>query len=284
MKNIIKIYKEKILWGIFIFMAVLNIIGIDSFWGLSLINDPSFTSLFMFSLAVTWVALHAAWTLTYFRGAIFILLASLTGLIFEIIGMKYGSVFGGGRYVYQMNHQSTFFDVPLLIPLCWAGLIYTGYNIVSSFLVWINKDKPNKHRNDTVFLPLLILLDGLVVVAIDLILDPLQVKAGSWIWLKGGTYYDIPIQNFVDWFAVTVISMGIFRVFEYFSPQKPIRMDKSIFLMPVIGYGILGIVLLYSALKVQLPELALVGFFAIFPITVVNLMFFILWKTDFKGK
>ncbi len=280
MTNIIKTQKEKILWGIFIFMAVLNIIGIDSFWGLSLINDPSFISLFMFSLAVAWLTLHAAWTLTYFRGAIFILLASLTGLIFEIIGMKYGTVFGGGHYVYQMNNKSTFFDVPLLIPLCWAGLIYTGYNIVSSFLFWINKGKPNKHRNDAIFLPLLILLDGLVVVAIDLVIDPLQVKAGSWIWLKGGPYYDIPIQNFVGWFIVTVLSTGIFRVFEYFSPQEPMRMDKSIFLMPVIAYGILGIVLLYSALKVQLPELALVGFFVIFPIIVVNLIFFIIWKKD----
>jgi len=46
------------------------------------------------------------------------------------------------------------------------------------------------------------------------------------------------------------------------------------------GYGILGIVLLYSALKVQLPELALVGFFAMFPIIVVNLIFYIIWKKD----
>ena len=142
----------------------------------------------------------------------------------------------------------------------------------------INKDKPSKRRGDARWLPLLILLDGLIVVAIDLFMDPLQLEAGNWTWLGGGTYYGVPIGNFVGWFAVTIISTGIFRAFEYFAPQKPAKIDKSVFLISVIFYGVLCLAFLSIALKIQLPELALTGFLAMFPITIVNLTFFIKWK------
>lgn len=287
MKNIIKQHREKILWGVFISIVVIGVaVIIGGFWALSSAKDPSlnFVKISLrvaLLLAVALLLLHAAWTLTYFRGFAFILLCWLTGFLFEVIGVNYGVVFGG-HYVYPSNDELMFFGVPWLIPLYWAAFIYAGYNIVSSFLFWINKDKPNKHRHNAMLLPLLVFLDGLVVVAIDLFMEPLQVMVGSWTWLERGPYYSIPIGNFIGWFTVTVIATGVFRVFEYLSPREPTTMDKSIFLIPVIGYGMLCLMFLSFALKMYLPQLALIGFLVMFPIVIVNLILFINWKKDLR--
>ncbi|MDI6840711.1 MAG: carotenoid biosynthesis protein [bacterium] len=241
---------------------------------MSLAPGLSLIDFFKLFLPVVLLILHAVWTLTYFRGLVFICLALLTALIFEMFGLKYGTLFGG-HFVYQLNNKLIFFNIPLLVLLYWAVFIYISYNIVSSFLFWVGKSKPNKHIGGAILLPLLIFLDGLVVVSIDFFMEPLQVKTRNWIWLAGGPYYNIPLGNFIGWFIVATISTGIFRVFEYFSPQEPTKIDKSIFLIPVVGYGMLCLSLLYFALKIQLHGLALIGFFTMFPITVVNLIFFI---------
>ena len=294
MKNMSNKRQVKILWGIFIFTVVIVIIDIiGEFLGLSLTKSRAIDFL-KISLPGVLVVLHAGCTLTYFRGFIFILLASLIGLTFEIVGVRYGTVFGG-HYIYQVSNKLMFLggplfsnklmisNVPLLVPLYWAVFIYGGYSIVSSFLFWINKGKPNKHEGGAILLPLLIFLDGLIVVSIDLFMDPLQVQAGNWVWLEGGPYYGIPIGNFVGWFIVATISTGVFRVFEYFSPQEHTKMDKSIFIMPNIGYGLLCIILFSVALKAQLSKLAVIGFFAMFSIIIVNLIVLINSK-NFRGK
>ena len=285
MKSIIEKHRAKILWGIFVSIVIIGITDIiGAFWAFSsqegaLIDFIKISLRVALLLAVVLLILHATWTLTCFRGIAFILLSSLTGFIFEIIGVKYGAVFGG-HYVYHSDNKLMFFDVPWSVPLYWAAFIYAGYNIVSSFLFWINKDKPNKHRGNAILLPLLIFLDGLVVVAIDLFMEPLHVMIGTWTWLEGGPYYNIPIGNFVGWFAVAVISTGIFRVFEYFFSKPPTTMDKSVFLIPVIGYGLLCLTFLSFALEMQSPQLALTGFLAMFPIAIVNLIFFTNWKRN----
>lgn len=278
MKNISKKWQCQILWGIFIFTIVIVVTGIIGIISGFLSLDENLPIYFItLSLPVVLLVLHAVWTLTYFRGFAFILIALSAGFVFEIVGMKYVSVFGG-PYIYQFGSKLTLFDVPLLIPLYWAVFIYTGYNIVSSFLFWTDKEKPNKHRGDAILLPLLVLLDGLVIVAIDLFMDPLQVKVGNWVWLEGGQYYDVPLGNFMGWFIVAMIATGVFRVFEYFSPQEHTDVDKSVFIMPIIGYGVVCIAFFSIALKIQLPELALTGLLAMFPVVIINLIFFINWR------
>ena len=267
--------KSKILWGIFVLIVVVVVIDIIKGES-SGYNSLSIIDFLIIFLPVALLLLHMTWTLGYIRGAIFILLASLTGLIFEIIGVKYGTIFGG-HYIYQsQNFRLMFLDVPLLVPLYWTIFIYTGYTMVSSFLVWTNKNKPNRSQNNAVLLPLLIFLDGLVVVAIDIFMDPLLTHSGFWIWLNGGSYFGIPIGNFIGWFIVTIIVTGIFRTFEYFIPQKSTEVNKSI--LPVVCYGALCVSFIFYAINIQLPELALIGSLVMMPIVVINLIFFVNWK------
>jgi uncharacterized membrane protein len=268
-------HREKILWIIFLIIVAIGIADIIStFLGLSLFKPAARVALL---LAAVLLILHATWTLTYRRGLTFILLAAAVGFVFEVVGVNYGCVFGG-HYVYQSDNRLMLFGVPWTIPLYWAALIYAGYNIVSSFLFWTNREKPSKQKGDALLLPLLIFLDGLVIVVIDLIMEPLQVMARNWVWLDGGPYYGIPVGNFVGWFVVTVISTGIFRAFEYFSPQKTAGISKSALLIPVIGYGTLCLVFAFLAYMVRLPILAATGLVIVSAMVIANLILFSRWK------
>lgn len=268
--------KEKILWGIFgvtIIFAVLKIVS-SSFS--STTSELILIDQILLFLPVLLLFLHLFLKLGAIRGLFLVFLSVIVGFIAEVVSVKYGTVFGS-PYRYRA-FSWMFFGVPALVPIYWAVFIYTGYTLVSSFLFWIGSDKPNRKQGNAVLLPILIFLDGLVVTAIDVFMDPLQVKAGNWVWLEEGPFFGVPIGNFVGWFLVTVFSTGIFRIFEYFSPKPIPASGRSIFLIPVIGYGVLCLCFLLTALDRQMADLALIGFFAMMPVVLVNLMLFVNWR------
>src|SRR3989338_589649 len=267
---------EKILWVLFLLsIAVLTVDAIDIHFMADFIRSQGFFY-FMVSFPVLLLILHSIWAMGYYRTFLFILIASATGLIFEVIGVNHTSVFGGS-YIYK-NIGFMIFNVPLLVPIYWSVFIYVGYTLTSSFLFWINRDKPNKFKKDIILMILMILLDGLLVTGIDVFMDPLQVKEGTWTWIEKGPYYGIPIGNFIGWFAVTIISVSLFRTFEYYYPQKSANADRSIFIMPVASYGMFCIHFISYALAYKMPELVLIGTFVMMPVVIANLILFANWK------
>lgn len=218
---------------------------------------------------------HSLITLSKSRSVFFILLAAGVGTLMEYIGLKYGTFFGG-NYVYKT--QLTLFTVPLSVIFYWAVFIYTGYCLTNSFLYWLKKEKPNYKNKKISLLTLSILLDGYFVTAIDLFMDPIAVRSGSWKWLEGGPYFGIPIGNFIGWFIVTIIVASIFRTFEYFFPGKEV-FNKSIFIIPVLGYGVMTLSYFVLALNFN-QVLATVGLFFMLPQTIINLIMFSRYKIN----
>ncbi|MFC1962918.1 carotenoid biosynthesis protein, partial [Chloroflexota bacterium] len=149
------------------------------------------------------------------------------------------------------------------------------------YLLWVNKSKPSRHKRDLGVLLLLIVMDGLIVVFIDLLMEPLQVRAGNWVWLTTGSYFNIPVGNFVGWFIVTVTATGLFRSFEYLFPPRNERVVGSVMLIPVIGYGVLSLALVWFSLTNQSPILAVIGSLTMFPVMVINLKLYTIWKKKF---
>ena len=194
--------------------------------------------------------------LTIRRGLAFILLAGFIGWAAEAVSLHYGTVFGGD-YIYPA--QAGVFGVPLTIITYWAVFIYTGYWLVTTFLYWHGRQKPSRKQGNLLPLGLVVLADGLAVTAIDLFMDPVSVRAGSWTWVDGGPYFGVPIGNFVGWFCVTVIVTGLFRLYEYYSPQREPKIDKSVLLLPVLGYLLVGINFLVGAISYDLLPLAAIG-------------------------
>lgn len=267
----------KIVWLLFAVIVGLTIVEAGAkIAGVNLRENTLFYATFI-PLPVILMFLHSVLTLSLRRGLFFISLSFFIGLVAEIEGVKHGTVFGG-QYVYK---EMAFMikGVPLIVPFYWAAFIYTGYSIVNSFLEWMYKEKPSIKNNLLFLLPILIILDGDLVVAIDLFMDPLEVRAGSWTWLNGGPYFGVPIGNFVGWFFVTILTTTIFRVFEYFKPYKP-KVNPTIYLIPVLGYGVLCISFLVTALSIGLQSLALIGSFLMMPVTVINIMVYTFSKIN----
>jgi len=212
---------------------------------------------------------HSIVTLTSSRALFLIALSLLAGLRVEAWGLSSETLFGG-HYVYHFG-QFTFAGVPLEVVSYWAVFIYSGYSIVSSFFYWVDKEKPSIIRRNVWFLPIAIVCDGLVVTAIDLFMDPLQVKLGHWTWIEGGSYFGVPLGNFVGWFVVTVFVTGIFRTFEYFFPDTKTAFSKSIFLIPILGYAVLMLSFIFLSIQCRMYDLALIGTALMLPTIAVNI-------------
>ncbi len=267
---------EDLLWKVFFFLIFIIAIKIArDLRGINFEEDYFWFRLLFFGLPVVILILHSLIALSLKRSILFIFLAASIGTIMEYIGLKDGTFFGG-HYIYKS--QITLFNVPINVILFWAVFIYTGYSITNSFLFWLKREKPNfKTRNFWLLLST-IAFDGLVVVALDLFMDPIAVKSGSWKWLEGGQYFGVPIGNFIGWFIVTIIVTTIFRILEYFFPEKETNYNKSIFIIPVLGYGLLALSFCFKAINFQIYDLAILGSLFMFPTIIVNLFFFRKYK------
>ncbi len=199
---------------------------------------------------------HACLTLTPRRGLCFIAGAALTGFAAEAISL-HGLILFGGAYTYRVS--PVVFDVPVAIITYWAIFIYMGYWLVNSFQVWRGIRRPAKGSTRLSTLIPLILFDGLVVTAIDLLMDPVATRLGKWTWTTGGSYFGVPIGNFVGWFCVAILVTGTFRLYEYYRPQPTPKWDKSIILLPVLGYLLVSIAFLADGLRLHMWTLSFVG-------------------------
>ena len=113
---------------------------------------------------------------------IFVLIAIIVSTINEIIGSKYGLIFGGEyRYDQKSTPGPMIYNIPLIIPIVWSGLIYMGLNyssfINSTMITVVSFQKA---------IPLVILA-GFLLVVLDMVLDPIAVDENRWSWANPGT-------------------------------------------------------------------------------------------------
>jgi putative membrane protein len=264
--------KSKILWIIFCIMGIYALVRSTG----KLLNwEPGVFDYFDFLgfyVPVFFLVLYAFFTLGTKKGSIFLLIAFVISSFFELIGLNNGSMFGGS-YIYRTG-SPLLFNLPVIVPLYWSGLIFFGYALVSSFLLWTGIEKPDKKLKNGRLLPILLVMDGLIVTGVDIFMDPIAVKRGIWTWQEEGLYFGTPLGNFLGWFCVTITITGLFRIYDYFFPTKNHRVEISVHIIPCLGYGLLCFGLGFKALQLHLPQVALIGFFVMFPIILINLILF----------
>lgn len=272
--------KSNVLWVLLIFTIALPIIDIftNRMGGFLF----ALVSLLIIVMPVVILFLHAIWMLGWRRGLLFIVLAGVTGFIFEVIGVNLNMFFGGEYYYSSEHFGPLLWQVPIVIALYWAVFIYSGYSITNSFLAWIKKVKPtvkDKLRfNSLLALFFMVVIDAAIVVGLDLFMDPILVDSGAWTWVNGGDYFGVPIGNFIGWFVVVLIVTAIFRIIEYFWPQQKSKLSQESLLIPVFGWGTICVVFFLAALEIQLPALAMIGLLVMMPWILVSLFLFLLHR------
>ncbi|MGW4370911.1 carotenoid biosynthesis protein [Nocardia takedensis] len=169
-------------------------------------------------LTVTVVLLSAATALTHAavtRGPLFAagFLAAVAGpgLLAEVLGTATGYPFG--CYAYATDRIGpALADVPLLVPLAWAGGLYPVWIVAGALF---GRGLPR------------IAATAIGGVGWDLFLDPQMVADGQWSWcvtdagLPGVEV--IPVTNYLGWFAVGLVMAALLEMLDRSAPAAEHR-------------------------------------------------------------
>jgi putative membrane protein len=232
--------------------------------------------------------LIVCYTFTVLKFRVFILLAIAFAVstISELLGTAYGFI-TGQQFYYTASYlgYKVLGLVPLSILLLWTIIIMLAYaitNLIDPANFFSLKNTLNV--GSFAYVILLATLDGFLAMNLDMILDPVHVRYGAWVWPEGGAYFGIPISNFIAWFFVAFITTLIFRI--YCLP-RPFKQEVDIFFFaPVVGYAIVGVVE-YGILSYMMghAEYAIVGISVMFPFIAIAVLSYRLkkYKADFAS-
>jgi len=172
--------------------AVIGIVYIVGILGMSF---PETRSLFQDLTPVN--LLFAAFVLFLFhqsfnlKSALLFLLVFLGGFGVEVAGIQTGVVFGSYAYGEALGLKIA--GTPLLIGLNWLMLIYMVYHLLQDLHV-------------SIFVKAIV--GALMMVAYDLLLEPVAIRLDFWQWGGGA----IPLQNYLAWFAISFVFLLIWNL------------------------------------------------------------------------
>jgi putative membrane protein len=137
-----------------------------------------------------------------------VIAAGAIGMLAEHIGTRTGRPFG--RYAYSDKLGPRVGGVPLLAGAAWAMMARPAWSAVG----------PGPWRVPRA---------AAALTAWDVFLDPRMVRDGYWTWERGGVYEDVPLSNFIGWFATGLI------VFACFSEEDEDPAARAMYLWTWVG-------------------------------------------------
>ena len=177
-------------------------------------------------LAILLLAFPAFWAfvkhLGYKKGLLVLGCLSIFAILIESIGVATGFPYGEFFYSADLGWR-VFGLVPWTVPFAWVPLLI-GAAALSS--VFVKRAIPR------------IFLTAIILVMMDLVLDPAAVYAGLWSYPDGGWYFGVPWTNFAGWFFSGIIGASI--LFWFDADELPrLGMMSSAVLMLAFWSGLL---------------------------------------------
>lgn len=178
---------------------------------------------------------------------VWLILVFILGLTAEIVGLKTGWIFG--HYNYTSILGISVFGTPLAIGSAWV--ILAGFT--RHWLSYYDFSVLNR-----------IILSSLIMVSIDLVLDPVAANTlNFWSWHAPGAYYNIPTQNFLGWFLVSLVIFSLSPKNKTSHSTLGLAVGWLIILFftllalffGLIAPGIIGVVLVVLSGRQFLPKL-----------------------------
>ncbi len=144
-------------------------------------------------------------------------LGMASGFLFEYLGVNYGFPFG--HYEYLAFERTKVLGVPVPIVMAWGAYVYAAY---------ISVDASGWRR---------VLAASLMLVSLDLAVDPAMVKLGLWVWRTGcPCIFGIPVTNYLGWFFTSLIALITYK--SLFEEPERIRWGLLTFLslyLPIVA-------------------------------------------------
>ena len=156
-------------------------------------------------LGYSYIIMHGIKYWGVFNIFIFQIISISISMLSELLGSRMGYIFGGKyNYAKDITPGPYIYDIPILIPISWAGLLYMSLNL-SSLLI-----SGDIIGSDTQLTFWIILTSSFFMVILDMVLDPIAVDEKRWAWEKSGSYYNIPYLNFLSWLLVSLVIYYLF--------------------------------------------------------------------------
>src|ERR1700761_1763952 len=139
---------------------------------------------------------HATDLLGWRRALTFFCLSALISWCFEQVGVATGLIYGAYHYSDKLGPKIG--AVPAIIPLAWFMMIYCAW-IVAHVLL----DGTSSARSWG-GMAARALVAAMAITAWDVVMDPGMARAGNWTWENGGSYFGVPVQNYIGWVLTTL--------------------------------------------------------------------------------
>lgn len=206
---------------------VIGLVGILFFDRDFFIRSTPLNLLLMFALVI--------WTQGVKNISFFLFFAAcfLIGLGVEVTGVSTHLLFGDYRYGNVLGPELA--NVPLIIGVNWFLIIYCcGVSIHTLLQKLISRVVVEPGKKPQTLKALSVVVDGATVaVFFDWVMEPVAVKLGYWQWLGSG---EIPIFNYLCWFAVSV---GLLAFFHFMSFSKNNKFAINLLLIQLMFFLLL---------------------------------------------
>jgi Carotenoid biosynthesis protein len=124
----------------------------------------------------------------------------------EFASTRIGVPFGLYHYTGDTRGQELFIaNVPFMDSLSFTFLAYASFCLARAVL-----------RERRAPEPVVVLLAGVMMMALDVVIDPLAVRGDRWFlgrifyYPEGGVYFGVPLSNFAGWMIVGWVGIGGF--------------------------------------------------------------------------
>jgi putative membrane protein len=202
-----------------------------------------------FSLALA----HALMSLGRARALLLLGLTFVVSLAFETAGVLTGLVYGPYHYTDMLGPRFLGL-VPLLIPAAWFMMVYPSQVIAERLI-------GGKIAGGAARAAAVAALAAVVMTSWDLLMDPMMVAMGAWVWESPGAYFGIPLHNYAGWLVTTLAVFGLYRWLESRRPAVP-RVSEAETRLAVWSYLITWAGNTSAALQFGLAGPALAGAFS----------------------
>lgn len=200
---------------------------------------------------------HGASQFGWKKILVFVVTCVLVALAFESIGVATGKIYGPYHYTGKLGPKFLGL-VPYLIPLAWVMMMYPSLVIAQNMF---RSSQPRGWK----MIPIAA-VGGIIMTAWDLVMDPMMVQAKHWVWDGPAStlvYFGIPIQNFIGWWATTLVTFLIFYFIT--ANYRSGSGSRSEVRWPAMMYATIGASSILSAYLSGLHAPAMVGFMSMLP-------------------
>lgn len=170
-------------------------------------------------------------TSTYgWRGIVFFIVVCLgVSNAFENLSILTGFPFGWYQYGDKMGPR--LFLVPLLIGPLYFGVGYLSWTLARAIL----GDANGRLAGRLVYATPIVA--SFIMVCWDLTIDPkMSTITSNWIWRDGGSYFGVPVANFLGWYLTVYVFLQVFALYARRLSATPDRIP-GYWAKPLLAYS-----------------------------------------------